>query len=362
MKNFIKSTVILCSLVIGFVMTPLNVQATNVQLLIGDINGDGEIAMVDLAYLQNFLSGRKATANDYMSVRLDVNLDYVISKEDRVDLAQRLADNVIGNASVSLYDSEIPFSSAKSYNKINALTGSFEKYYTLNALSSIQDESNGLISNYSEQVTPLNNDSNVPIVTISSSLGTYSGFIVGENEILTSAHCLYDTLNNVAATNVTYSIYEDSYNDLLASGNAECYHVPNMYINSTNRIVGYDYAIIKVHENIGDYGVFDLGIIRKKANILNRKNIIIGGRISSDYASNNHVPSVLRTYISRDKITDYAINYESYSLLCSEGGPILTYTSNGERVAIGIHSDCNYRIARRIDSDILQFVYNNEHL
>lgn len=96
-----------------------------------------------------------------------------------------------------------------------------------------------------EQAVVLLNPSSNGIANI----GT--GFIIGDHEIMTAAHCVYD--NGKFVDNVTIKLPtnnpadEGSYISLTATN----LHVPKLY---TNNVIGNDYAIITVEENLSDYG------------------------------------------------------------------------------------------------------------
>lgn len=59
-----------------------NVGATGNTYLRGDVDGNGSVTLSDLGYLANFLHGYKATANNHMTQRLDVDLSGIIDQND----------------------------------------------------------------------------------------------------------------------------------------------------------------------------------------------------------------------------------------------------------------------------------------
>ena len=124
MNIFKKITTGVLALTIGMCVIPSAVSASmNESYRKGDIDGDGDVDNVDSAYLANFLSGIKGSANDQMSQRLDVDLSGIIDKHDKTILS-----SMIANGSGPIYynyetsNLGIPSQSTIEYRKYNAQT------------------------------------------------------------------------------------------------------------------------------------------------------------------------------------------------------------------------------------------------
>lgn len=87
--SLVAMALILCTISIA----STNVEATGNTYLQGDVDGNGSVTLSDLGYLANFLHGYKATANDHMTQRLDVDLSGIIDQNDMT----LLSDIIIGN-------------------------------------------------------------------------------------------------------------------------------------------------------------------------------------------------------------------------------------------------------------------------
>ena len=63
-------------------------------------------------------------------------------------------------------------------------------------------------------------------------------------------------------------------------------------------------------------------------------------------------------------LDDYIINYSSDMVGGESGGPVYVKTQDGKITVIAINSGgtSTYNVGRRIDSNILHFVYNNPNL
>ena len=339
-------------------MATTYVSAGSTNYLRGDIDGDGDIDIVDVAYLANFLGGTKGSADDHMSQRLDVDLSGVIDMLDRNMLSNILVGNI--SSTTLYYDSSnvgIPAQSTVSYRKFNALTGAqIGSDYSLSPLSTIPDYSpKGIIGTDDRTI----DYSNSGVVRINSSIGQGSGFIVDDNLILTAAHVVY------GASNVSYTLFNAN-GTVKAIYSAASYHVPLNYINGSTD--NNDYALIVVNQDLYDYRTINLGVARDKLknntsssvynNYASKLGIYVTGFISN--TGYTGLGNLVTPYLTNDEVL-----YNSDTDHGESGAPVYTQTSNGEMIAIGIHdgmktTTSNY--GRRIDTNIIHFVYNNPYI
>lgn len=356
---------------VGMASTTVSANSTN--YLRGDIDGDGTVALTDLAYLANFLSGSKGSADNHMSQRLDVDMSGIIDILDQNMLSQIILGSITPNT--IYYESTnngIPAQNTLYYQKFDAQTGGqIGSAYPLSPVSTIPNNApKGIIGNDDRFV----DYSNSGVVKLSYTkngnpyLGT--GFIVDDNLILTAAHCMYNATYNYVATNVTYTLYNAN-GTVNAIHNAASYHVPSNYINSVSG--NWDYALIVVNEDLSDYRTIDLGIARDKlkSNITSSIYLNYASKLGiyvTGFALDNNSNITKYTGIGNlasPYLDDKSIFYNTDTDGGESGGPVYVKTANGQIIAIGIHNGAGtstYNIGRRIDTDILHFVYNNSYI
>lgn len=354
-------------------MATTYVSADSTDYLRGDIDGDGNVSLTDLAYLANFLSGNKGSADDHMSQRLDVDMSGIIDILDQRRLSQILVNHTTPDTID--YDSSnvgIPSQSTLYYKKFNAQSGvQIGSNYELNPVSTIPNLApRGIIGSDDRTV----DYSNSGVVKLNykkngtSYMGT--GFVVDDNLILTAAHCMYNATYDYAATDVTYTLYNVN-GTVNATHNAASYHVPLNYINDGSD--NWDYALIVVNEDLSDYRTIDLGIARDKLKNNTSSSIYLNytsklGIYVTGFAYNNNnniteytgIGNLVSPYLSNQKVL-YGTDTDGGE----SGGPVYVKTSSGDMIAIGIHngkSTSTYNKGRRIDTNILQFVYNNPNI
>ena len=355
----------------------------------GDVDGDGDVDNVDLAYLANFLSGIKGSANDQMSQRLDVDLSGIIDWLDRDMLS-----NMLINGSSPLYyayeinNSGVPAQSESNiyYRQYNAQTGTLMSengYYYLPPISNIstnffdEPEINRTGTDYS----------NKGIVGINAYFGNYvipgTGFVVGPNKILTAAHCVFETSNDIPTHSVTIEVY-DGVGHTPNIYNALRYHIPQTYYDSSAYSDIDDYAIITVATTFPDSYIMNLGVARDKlknnqpSSVYNsiidnsgieRLCLYLTGRAQTIFyptmwTQEGYFKSVNinNNYVVMD---DKRCFYNpDLGMSGQSGSPIYVQTEDDEKTVFGIGSGGNtdYGVCSRITTDILHFVFNNPYL
>jgi len=369
MKIFRKISTALLAFVLCSATVSSSVNAISSTYQKGDIDGDGSITMSDLAYMAQFLHGYIGSADNYMTQRLDVDSSGIIDQNDE----SLLADILVGNANTnslaySSTISEIPAQTTESYGKYNAQTGNkIGLNYELYPVSDILPRS---VIGADDRYLDYNNHGVVSLsFTVNGEDKIGTGFVVGAHQILTAAHCVYDTENNRPAKNVSYTVYGDSESSS-TTHSAVNYHVPQCYIDLSSYDPIYDYAIITVNETFTDDYIMDLGIARDVIannnnsdvyqNYLGKPRIYVTGHSSNMTTGYGNLISGYRNVI----LDDYIINYNSDMIGGESGGPVYVKSRGRKISVIAINSGGTdtYNVGRRIDYNILHFVYNNPYL
>ena len=181
-----------------------------------------------------------------------------------------------------------------------------------------------------------------------------TGFIVGDHEIATAAHNVYDLVNK-SWRNERIIKLPDEYGiaDASTTLTPVSVHIPNEYkqfsYNDSGRFT-YDYALITVKEDLSQYSHFGLGIpYHYTSATFKEYNIYVTG-YPTDLKDDNskEVPvSSKRLYTGRGKITGFSNNMPSYNTDTSggdSGAPVYVkelYKSGGKTIeqntVIGIH-------------------------
>ena len=205
-----------------------------------------------------------------------------------------------------------------------------------------------------------------------------TGFIIGDHEIMTAAHCAYNFSDSATVTIPNANPYTSE----AITFNVVAAHVPQAYINyeTINNIPGLcsqdvDYAILTVSEDLSQYGSFLLGM---GTSSIKGKSVPIhcmGYQGNELKISNGLIININNIGISN--------NYETnlYSYYQTSGSPIYTesyfgvpnttnedYVLNRYRTAISLvstsYNDNNgsHTYGIIIGSEILQFAYSNNYL
>lgn len=212
-----------------------------------------------------------------------------------------------------------------------------------------------------------------------------TGFIIGDHEIMTAAHALYDIGGKKFCTE-NYEFMINSTNPSNSNKNTVTYltpvsaHIPKQfktnvdkYGYSSSRDAQYDYAILTVSEDLSKYGKFYLGAATNK--VLNNSNIPIHILGFYYYLEDVSYDSDLKKsdgYVT--SLSSNALRTNAYVTDGTSGAPIYvesyfgvpgssndTYSMKRYRTVIGVVSSaaCD---GPRVGSKILQFAYNNKNL
>ena len=209
-----------------------------------------------------------------------------------------------------------------------------------------------------------------------------TAFIVGEHEIMTAAHCVYNASEHDFHDNnhISLMISENQpFSNGIALTEIAC-HIPKQYkseIDNNNKFsrstYPYDYAIITVKEDLSDYGIFNLGMTTQ--NVVDHTPIHTYGY---SFASAKPFLKVSDGIISEANDQGYLISEDCYITDGTSGGPLVTKCKiNGTEYweAIGIVSAKDFyptfdpsfiqhyiAVYNRVDNETLQFLNRNDYL
>lgn len=369
MMKKIVSIIVVAALLCGVNVTSINAAGTYYK---GDINGDGVIDTIDLVYMQQFLNG-SIYADGETAERLDLNRDYIINEYDKA-LLSPIVMGINSTCYMNHYcTSALPSQENRQYKKYTISTAS-ETTYTLNSLNNIPNR------------VIIGDDDRIPesglkgVVKISNQNGFGTGFVVDDHTILTVAHNIYDRSNYSFKSSIACEIYVNN-TPLAYPINITELHVPVSYISSSDydALCKYDYAIIKVSNNLRSFINFDLGILRNDVNNFSKDIYVTGFGGGSDttfHPININLQNVKSTGIgnllpSTLGVWNNSIYHDVDIVSGDSGGPIYTVNPDGSKTVIGIQNlehftvqnntpeDPLYNSGIRITTDILHFVYNN---
>lgn len=232
---------VLASTMLSFVSST-SFAATNV--LMGDANNNGSVTYADVAAVHQYLAGYGAVSARSFTA-MDVNQDKIIDSTDAYIIQYRLAYNITApTVQKELYT--LPDDSTRSYIKYTCDTGTTTSYTLSNSTASSNADFDYPVATVSDEID--NENTNVVHLSCGG-----SGFVIGEHLIATAAHCVYNKSDNDFLSNITVNIYNEQAEakpeNLIASFEAEAYHIPSLYLNGSGTYshhYNYDYALIYV--------------------------------------------------------------------------------------------------------------------
>lgn len=330
----------------------------------GDVNNSGSVDVADVTVITQYLRGI-LSADGIYAERLDVNRDYVIDDKDLQEI-KKIVIKTAQTQSVRSVDTTMTTAQETTrYYKYNAQTGNFINYYDLAPVPNISP------SGVSTQLIIGNDDrvidySKSGIVKVHKAGYTSTGFVVGNHTILTAAHCVF------RSSDIQYTLYNSDGTEK-ATYNAVSYHVPEKHIHDIKN-PEYDYAIITVAEDLSSYKCFNIGVCRDGI-VTPNPDIYVTGFAYDPSPSRPELEKKMVTgsgkfteNIDGHKILPKILHYNTDTIGGTSGSPIYVKDSNGIMTVIGIHtgsisnSTLTYNRGRRIDSNVLHFIYNNSYL
>lgn len=255
---------------------------------------------------------------------------------------------------------------SRTYSIYKATTGAYIGGYTLNTL----DIDDNLVSPHyvfgnDDRVIDFTKSGVVKILSSNEFLGT--GFVVNKNTIATAAHCVKGyTVNKIK--------FFDSNGNVSKTITPSEVHIPKPYVSGNS---SYDYALIKVNEDLSDYAIFDLGVALDSA-IDNHLSVSVTGFPNS---LNNQLDDNINNFTTDNMYTgigtltpstslygkDYQLCYTADTSSGNSGSPVYITTSYYGKVyytVIGINTTGSnkYNSGVRMSTDLLHFYMNNPNV
>ena len=254
-----------------------------------DLNQDNHVDILDVIVLNKYLRGRVSEDN---YDKFDLNGSYTVDAEDVMYLLNAIVGTTYTGTYISRYhpnnsndhsDVTVSFPpatnthilasnleplatnsndliDARVYRKHLYSSNSTTSYttYVLPTItetptSQIGDSPNAIVDG-SNTIYRATGSENTGIVNVT---GVGTGFIVGDHQIATCAHCVTDKTNYYSDIEIkTYN----SNGELSTTLHPVEVHVPEKYCTTTNySIAAYDYALVTVSDDLSSYVHFSLG-------------------------------------------------------------------------------------------------------
>lgn len=295
--------------------------AATQSVLLGDANGDNKVTYADVGAIQQYLLGYcPVTAKSFTG--MDVNQDKIIDSTDAYIIMYRLAYNISApTVQKELYT--LPDNSGRYYKKYDCDTKGTTEYYlgtSINATSNINEHTSETLSLPTDELD--NENTNVVQLSIHNGDKTYtgSGFVISDHIIATAAHCVFNDGNNDFVDGVTVNIYNEQAEvkteNLIASFEAESYHIPTQYITflgqEDGRMDNYDYALIYVgtdsHGNdLLDYvNPWNIAIASLEFSEAEIGQLTTSGFTSHDYNDDGDSDDAYARYYSTGTVIDFS--------------------------------------------------------
>ena len=346
-----------------------------------DPNGDGFYQLNDVFLIRQYISGNTLVSN---LTALDYNQNGIVSEVDALKYQSDLLYNQVDTSNPSLNDnttvSEHIFNeTSRNYSIYEADTGAlrYMSSYSINCCNTCFDNGdppNSVVGGSDDRVVDFSKSAVVKIiVTKNSGTGYGTGFIVGPHTIATAAHVLDDPsrymgigrIDHIYSFNTDGSLRTDTITPLEM-------HLPSKYTSpSNNEEDYYDYALIKVQEDLSNYPFFEFGVYDYMSDRDITAQITgfpaVVNNINVNNVSTSHVMYTgTNTVLSSD---GGKINHNIDTSPGNSGGPlyITEYYDNKVRyIAIGIHNLGDYdnngtNHSVQINTDIIKFFnYNSQ--
>jgi len=229
------------------------------SVLLGDANCDGRVTIADSTAIQQYLGGRYA-ASAYGFTAMDINQDKVVDMTDSYIILYRDAYHITSTERVTKELYTLPDDSGRNYLKYNCNTGTTTSYY-LGDSTTINAALDETITYPLDVAADIHDNENTNVVRLVMDGGSSgSGFVINDHIIATAAHCVLDEHDNFV-TGITVNIYNENAivnsSNLIASFEAESYHIPSLYKTVVSGNENYDYALIYVGTDSQGKGLLD---------------------------------------------------------------------------------------------------------
>lgn len=351
-----KKLKILFSGIIALATVATNAGFTISAYDICDINQDGKVTVRDVAAMSRYLSA-ESTTSDYSI--LDVNKDLIVDYMDQKYILAKVMGQSYSSSYYSRKDKTTSTAPSVSNIILNNDAKSMESreyrrysYISQKELSTYKltpSTKQLTSSNISESRIIIGDDDryeskgieNTGIVNIYMAQdGEGTGFVVGDHQIATAAHNVFNKKTNNWCMTPWITLYK--YNGELSDIDLTPVevHIPAQYEpNVSKKNYKYDYALITVKEDLSDYVHFNLGEAYSvnESNYSNIPIYVTGSPKSTPSGDNN---STARLYTGEGRvISKYAnmtttldntdvLNYNTDMQQGCSGGPVYTVTTN----------------------------------
>ncbi|MDE6729442.1 MAG: trypsin-like peptidase domain-containing protein [Oscillospiraceae bacterium] len=376
LKNKLKTVVSTAiAMSIGTTMLPLSVSAelsepaepnASVKYYDSrDINRDGKIEITDVVLFNRCMVGA-----EYISdfKQLDADTNGIINFADAQCIMAKLVgssyscsvDGLWSYTSQVVSDTPSPIFNTKSakyvkYNyKAQKISGEYtlsmpKEYNAENAISTygvIGDDDREYMKNQSEFSGIIGVELGIKKSSNENSrwYSAGTGFIVGDHQIATAAHCVYGTYDESDDEYHFYSYVDSSKNRLFLydeNGNKTGemltpveVHIPSDYIEKSQigeEVIYYDYALITVEEDLSKYTHFNMGLVKEpySSTFLNA-NIYVSGLpdiVNSTKNENNKIAKGCGKMYTGSKVHPNEILYYTTDTSDGDSGaPVYTTT------------------------------------
>lgn len=350
-----------------------------------DVNRDGRVSPADLVQLNKYLWG----AYSYTNYNLcDVNQNLVADAAD----AECLKLRVLGNDYSSAYYSRktenvVSMPSNFSWVTLSQSSSNSEgrsylrrrydnngnptgmSVYTLTPNKMTLPESSNpvaeprlVIGDDDRIKSKKEENSGIVFLQFSNDYieGTATGFVVGDHEIATAAHCVYDKEENTGWYSMSIKTYNSNGNIINNNLHPVEVHFPRSYTSSEDMM--YDYALITVKEDLSDRVHFSLGTPYYAPTYSNIPIYVAGS--PSDMAGLYYAEGNIlnKSFIDQTDVFYYDVDVSEGQ----SGGPVYTITKIGDEcvytaVAINVGESAYYNLnfGSMITDYSLQFYLNN---
>ena len=324
-------------------IAPCTAQAQTITSVRGDFNGDRVVSSTDLFLISSFLTGKFASTKQ---AQFDVGGDNAITYADMDAVASMVVNS--SNTGTITYDTNEITRKSVIYTKYDMLTGKTSNY-TIAVNENFPASTREVISEHPLQPVT-EHDKRFIIFQCGA-----TGCIIGDHLIATCRHAVagYTTQSQLNARVV----------DCGGDGTPEAtltvtsVHYPDIGTYGKDRI--HDYALVVVQEDLSQYGVFNPGVTTNTFESQNSDLTVMGWRCNEVQKKYN-INAFFIKCSGKALPTTPEMIYYALSTHCGESGAPVLYNDT----PVGIHTGGNktYNHGVRIDSQILNFYFNNENI
>lgn len=349
--------------------------------------------------LRQLLLGKKSASGSAIPERCDVNGDFIINESDITLLRSIILHTTTGKTltyTSSKDDVTIvtPLQYEFDYIKYDAKTGNELANYNIPIKEDISPATSRSIINEDDRYIDYSQSGVVLLYSGNKVIGT--GFIVDGDKIVTAAHVVFDTTNDIPVSDLKYVLYNSNGQKIDINGNvqsdsytginADSYHISDKYFRASS--YGYnsedgngrrfDYALIKVNQDLSKYQCFNIGLLRNGIANTDTTFYVTGYNTANPDTNKEH--SVSSEFAGKivtgsgvlcdtkglsgslgSKIGLRNIFYNIDIMPGESGGPVYTKNSDGSKTVVGINTGSaeGFNIGTRFNTRILSFIFEN---